>query len=256
MKPDIVVDVGNSRIKWGLCSKNGIEEIASLPLDDPAMWERTLQFWDTTAGHSKRGPLRWAVSGVQPQWRDRLVDWLHQRGHTVLAINDYYQLPIVVQVDSPEKVGIDRLFNAVASRSRALRSHSLIIDAGSAVTVDWVDASSTFRGGAIFPGFNLMTRALNEHTALLPLVQVWHHANPSLPGLSTEAAIKAGVFWAVAGGIKALIRQLAAQARVDRRKVFLTGGDAKLLAPVLDAEVIVWPEMTLEGIRLTAEAQP
>jgi pantothenate kinase type III len=78
--------------------------------------------------------------------------------------------------------------------------------------------------------------------------------------------MQAGVFWAVAGGIKALVRQLASQADtlVDPSNtgpppgppaLFLTGGDARLLAPVMDTSMTLWPEMTLEGIRLSAEAQ-
>jgi pantothenate kinase type III len=69
--------------------------------------------------------------------------------------------------------------------------------------------------------------------------------------------MKAGVFWAVAGGIKALVRLLSAGKGASRhRKVLLTGGDAELLAAVMDPDVTVWPYMTLEGIRLSAEALP
>ncbi len=88
-----------------------------------------------------------------------------------------------------------------------------------------------------------------------------------MPGTDTPAAIEAGVFWAVAGGVKALVRQLAAQARFFTDPYlsgpppqppvqFLTGGDARLLEPVMDTNMTRWPDMTLEGIRLSAEAQP
>jgi pantothenate kinase type III len=98
-----------------------------------------------------------------------------------------------------------------------------------------------------------MAQALHDHTALLPVVTI-DSANPILPGRSTVAAIEAGVFWAVAGGIKALVRQLLARAGEPRdREVFLAGGGAALLAPMMDTDVILWPEMTLEGLRLTAE---
>ena len=103
-----------------------------------------------------------------------------------------------------------------------------------------------------------MAKALHEYTAALPLVEI-DQVNPPLPGNSTAGAIRAGVFWAVAGGIKAVLRQMAARCRAASRHgrydpvVFLTGGDAELLAPVMDSWVIVWPEMTLEGIRIAAE---
>ena len=69
--------------------------------------------------------------------------------------------------------------------------------------------------------------------------------------------MEAGIYWAVAGGIKALIRHLKGRAQDARHSVvFLTGGDAGRLLPVMDSDVIFWPEMTLEGIRLAAEALP
>jgi type III pantothenate kinase len=134
----------------------------------------------------------------------------------------------------------------------------LIVDAGTAVTVDQVDVTGAFLGGVIFPGCRLMATALYEYTAALPLVEI-DQVNPPVPGDSTAGAIRAGVFWAVAGGIKAVLRQMAGRARAsswhgrEDPVVFLTGGDAELLAPVMDSSVIVWPEMTLEGIRIAAE---
>jgi pantothenate kinase type III len=66
-----------------------------------------------------------------------------------------------------------------------------------------------------------------------------------------------GIYWAVAGGIKGILRQLQAKAGAFRKhEVFLTGGDANYLTPVMDLEVELWPTMTLEGVRLAAEALP
>jgi type III pantothenate kinase len=261
MKPDLVVDVGNSRIKWGRCRDGCVADSISLPPDDPAAWQQRVEHWGLGR------PLAWAVSGVHPQRRDRLMEWLRQRGDTVVVVDGWQQLPLQVFLAHPQRAGIDRLLNAVAARSRTPRHVStVIIDAGSAVTVDSLDETGAFRGGAILPGLRLMSQALHEYTALLPLVAV-KETNPPLPGITTEDAIAAGVFWAVAGGIKALVGQLAAHARelADPHHtdlpprplvVFLTGGDAPLLAPVMDADVQLWPTMTLEGIRLTAEALP
>jgi type III pantothenate kinase len=255
MKPDLVADVGNSRIKWGLCADGRVEKMASLPPDDPDGWRARLVKWQVD------GPKRWLVAGVQPATCDCLAEWLRESGHEVSLLGSARQLPLQVALEQPEQVGIDRLLTALAANDRVKRRVSrLIVDAGSAVTVDWVDELGVFRGGAIFPGCHLMAKALHDYTALLPLVKIdW--TNPPLPGESTLAAIKAGVFWAAAGGIKALVRRLAASTRMASRAaafpepptVFLTGGDAKLLAPVLDTDTILWPEMTLEGIRIAAE---
>jgi type III pantothenate kinase len=259
MKPSIVVDVGNTRIKWGLCLDPTPHSVlspqySSLPPDDPAAWQRQLEQWQQT------GPQSWAISGVQPQRRDRLVDWARQRGDAVRVLDDWQCLPLTVRLEHPEWVGIDRLLNAVAVKARLGETPQLqgkpavIVDAGSAVTVDWLDETGAFAGGAIFPGLRLMARALRDYTALLPLIEV-KQSTPRLPGKSTPEAQEAGVFWAAAGGIRALTDQLAARADATPA-LFVTGGDAALLRPALEAGFVLWPDMTLQGIRLTAEAQP
>jgi type III pantothenate kinase len=249
MKVDVVVDVGNTRIKWGRCVEEGVIEGASLAPNDEVGWDRQISVWQLPK------PVSWVVSGVQPANRDRLVQWIGKRGDHVQLIYSHQQLPLVVLVDEPDKVGIDRLLNAVAAKIGATRFDSIIIiDAGSAVTVDLLDNSGAFRGGAIFPGFRLMGQALHEHTALLPAVEA-REPNPALPGKNTKDAIKAGVYWAVAGGVKALVRQLTARTRSHRPpEIYITGGDAGLLLPVLEPTVQYIPQLTLEGIRLTALA--
>lgn len=256
MSPDVVADVGNSLIKWGRCRDGRVTEKVSLPPDDPAAWHSQLAFWGLAS------PAAWAVSGVHPPRRQSLTDWLRQRGHQVLILEHARQLPLRVDVEFPDRVGIDRLLNAVAARALgAPDSRAVIADAGSAVTVDLVDESGTFFGGTIFPGLRLMAQALHTYTALLPLVKV-AQSEPPLPGRSTPEAIAAGVFWAVAGGIRALVEELSAPDGHHAHDVYLTGGDAPLLEPVLrrllatvpNRRVLLAPSLTLEGVRLAAEA--
>jgi type III pantothenate kinase len=247
VKTDAVADVGNSRIKWGRCEPSRLADIVSLPPDDVPAWGRQLEVWGPD------GPHAWVVTGVHPPRRLQLVEWLRGRGETVRVLERAAELPLQVRLEHPDRVGIDRLLNAVAANTRRRQgTPAAVIDAGSAVTVDYVDEAGAFRGGAIFPGLRLMARALNDHTALLPLVEVREPA--PLPGVSTPAAVQAGVFWAVVGGIEAVLRQLRASG--GETDVFLTGGDAGVLRPRLQGEVAVWPEMTLEGIRLSADARP
>jgi type III pantothenate kinase len=249
MKPALVVDVGNSRIKWGRCQDGQIIDSVSLAADDPKAWQEQLGLWNIP------GTVSWVLAGVHPQRRDRLAEWLRQRGDRVQILDDWQQLSLRVRVERPVWVGIDRLLNAVAA-SRRVRPGvpAVLVDAGSAVTVDWLDESGAFAGGAIFPGLRLMAQALHDYTALLPLVQVKQPA-PPLPATSTPAAMEAGIFWAVAGGIQALIARLSSRA-AEPAEVFLTGGDGLLLATVMHPDVRTWPNMTLEGIRIAAETMP
>jgi type III pantothenate kinase len=255
MKPGIVVDIGNTRMKWGRCSEDRVTESVSLPLDHPAAWEGQVKRWNL------ENSLSWAIAGVHPERGIQFTAWVEQRGDPVTVLEYWKGFPIKIAVQEADRVGIDRVLNAVAAKSRVQREISIfIVDAGSAVTVDWVDEKGTFRGGSIFPGIQLMAKALHEYTAALPLLTIKavpSLANPILPGTSTVTAMEAGIFWAVAGGIKALLRQLISRAKASRHCViFLTGGDAHYLAGVMDPTVQIWPEMTLEGIRLAAEVLP
>jgi type III pantothenate kinase len=248
MKPDVVVDVGNTRIKWGRCSAAGVTEVVSLPPDDAPAWDAQLAAWrltETTA---------WALAGVHPARQDRFLEWLEQRRQRVFVLTSHNQLPMRIRLAEPERVGIDRLLNAVAAGSRALHG-ALIVDVGSAVTIDLVE-ERIFLGGVIFPGLRLMAKALHDYTALLPLVDL-PEARPSALGVSTTTAIQAGIYYAVLGAINYYVDN--SEVWYDKYAVFLTGGDAPLFRDhMIEREVPTefWPEMTLEGIRIAAEAQP
>jgi type III pantothenate kinase len=250
MRPGVVADVGNSRIKWGRCGADSIRETCSLPPDDPSSWEQQRQSWRLTED------CQWVVTGVHPPRREQFIAWLHQRGQRVWKLDKPEDLTLRVLVARPDQVGVDRLLDAVAANSRRSPGvPAVIIDAGSAVTVDLVDTSGAFAGGAIVPGLRLMAQALHDHTALLPLVEppsTVDGAGPPLPGTSTISAIEVGIFWAVVGGIEALLREYRRHCG-SAVQVFLTGGDGPVLHPFLP-DACLWTEMTLEGVRLGAEA--
>jgi type III pantothenate kinase len=240
MTPRLVADVGNMRIKWGQCRPDRMR-IAAVPPDDPVKWAEQLREWAID------GPAEWAIAGVHPTRRDYLAAWLRENGATVRIIADFRDLPIRVDVAAPEKVGIDRLLNAVAVVARVPpKTPAIVIDAGSAVTVDLVDATGTFRGGSIFPGLRLMAQALHHFTAQLPLVEAFE--THDMPGRDTAAAIRAGIYHAVCGGIDRLVEQIAEPGA----RIFLAGGSLELAAGLHCRAEIVGPELTLEGIRRTA----
>jgi type III pantothenate kinase len=276
MNAHLVADVGNSRIKWGLCALLGRPEVVcTVSLgDDAAEWDAQLAKWAKVFGLDARGgSLAWAVAGVHPERCGRLRDWVVSRRDRAVMIDRYEMLPLTVGVDEPGRVGLDRLLNAVAARNELPPgAPAVLVDAGSAVTVDWLDEEHVFRGGAIFPGVRLMAKALHDRTALLPEVQVGP-APPPLPGRSTVPAIQAGVFGAVIGGVERIARRLASASREPH--VFLTGGDAEWIVQALVggpaprimpandpppwmAEFTrrLWPEQTLQGVLLSAAALP
>jgi len=251
----LVADIGNTRIKWGLCDDSGIARSASLP-DDSDAWREQIARWRL------QGPQSWVLASVQPTRCERLANFLRSRSDTVRVLQGYQQLPLILKLESPSQVGIDRLLNALAAKAQVIPgTPAIIVDAGTAVTVDLLDDEGAFVGGSIFPGLQLMAEALHDHTALLPLVDL-ESAVPLVPAGTTDTAIAAGVHWAVAGGISALVRAISLTVPCLERRipVFLTGGDAsKIQFDLLDHDLFqydVRPTMTLEGIRIAALALP
>ncbi len=243
MEPQVVVDVGNTQMKWGRCAMEGVTHVVRLASNDPEAWDRQRDVWDLPSRST------WVVSGVHPKNRDRFSTWLDQQGEQVRVLRDPEEIPIRTHLEHPEYVGIDRLLDAVAANARRRpKTPAAMIDAGSAVTVDFLDGEGVFAGGAIFPGFGLMAKSLNDYTALLPLVKV--ETPPSNIGTDTLMAMRVGIFWTIVGGIERLLRLYRHQQETDI-DVFLTGGDGQLLATRLDEQFQLWPEMTLEGIRLS-----
>jgi type III pantothenate kinase len=248
VKPDLVADVGNSRVKWGVVAPDGrsVAAVLSLP-DDPDVWREALSSLALR-------PRSCVLASVRPQRSERLAAWLEAEGLTVRLLHKPDDLPLKTNVVEPRHVGIDRLLNGVAALRRLKPGEPAILaDAGSAVTVDWLDESHIYRGGTIFPGLRLMAEALHNYTALLPLVKIAHPV-PEVPAPDTILAMEAGIFHAVVGGIECIARLLAERASVPPR-LFVTGGDGPLLASALSFPTppLLWPEMTLEGILYSAE---
>lgn len=251
MTPDVVVDVGNTRIKWGRAAGDAVARVASLP-EDEAAWEAQADAWGL------RPPLSWALASVRPARCDRLRDWLESRGDRVTRLTAAAQLPLSVGLAEPDKAGIDRLLNAIAARRRLPPgTPAVLIDAGSAVTIDWLDEAHVFRGGLIAPGLDLMAKALNSYTALLPVVEVTVPI-PELPAGRTTTAMQAGIFHSVAGCVRSAVRLYSDRASVPP-VVFFTGGQARTLLDGMGDEARGWhwwPEQTLVGILDSVRGAP
>jgi type III pantothenate kinase len=250
----IAVDVGNSRAKWGLFFAGKLTDTASLPLDDPAAYDQQWRAWMATSSSRlapHASPLTWSIASVNPDGTRPLIDWLRDGGFEPLDLDDPARLPLRVELDRPEAVGIDRLLDAVAVNARRQPGRpAIIVDAGSAITVDAVSADGAFLGGAIAVGLGLAARALHECTYWLPLVNVTAPAAPL--GRSTPDAMHSGLFWGAVGAVRELVRQLASSLG-GSPELFLTGGDAVLIAPHVDPAAHLAPDLTLHGIYLATQ---
>ncbi len=160
-------------------------------------------------------------------------------------------LPLPLRVDVPERVGIDRVCAAAAARAARPGSPVVVVDCGTATTVDLVSAAGEFLGGAILPGPTLLARALAEGTSRLPEVAALDTAPPPpLPGRSTQQAIAAGIGWGMRGAVARLVSEARA-ALGGPADVVLTGGSAGIVRDALPG-AIEMPDLVLAGIALAA----
>jgi type III pantothenate kinase len=251
--PLVAVDVGNSRSKLAL-----FERLDEQPLPVPS---RTLVVPHDRAALDEiaqwLAPLAvdtvtWPIGSVARDPAAQLVHWLRQRGSSRIVLLASCDLPLAVSLPRPDMVGIDRLLNAVAAnRLRAPDRPAIIVDLGTAITVDLISAEGAFMGGTIFPGIGTSARAMHEFTDLLPLVDMQAlSAAPPVLGMATVEALTAGLYWGAIGAARELIARLTALAPVAPH-VWLTGGAASSVAGPLADIGKLYPHLTLAGIALS-----
>ena len=184
-----------------------------------------------------------AAASVAPWAAERLktlrIDYVN-------AANCRY--PIDFSLVDAVTLGADRVANAVAA-AEYYPLPALVVDCGSAITFELVDARRRFLGGAILPGRALMRKALNTGTAQLPEVPL-AGAVPEHPGRNTAEAIRLGVDGGALGMVREVCRRLSSG--LELGSVVLTGGDAGFFAPHFPDWSVAAPEFTLQGIRLAS----
>jgi type III pantothenate kinase len=188
-----------------------------------------------------------AVASVNPGAEEILCDWLKKRCDiTPLKVGTDIPVNIPILIENPEKVGVDRLLNAIAVFQR-MRTGAIVVDFGTAITFDVVSDKGEYLGGVIAPGIETSAHALNTRTAFLPRVAI----NKPLHALgkNTEEAIRSGVYWGTVGMIERILKELFNDLGYEP-KVIATGGDAELIGADVPLISDIIPHLTLEGIRI------
>ena len=258
----LVADVGISRIKLGVIADHG--DGTRLPviikrhdLESRSFRPDTLEQWLHGAAP---GPALILVASVHDAAAARLeaaIAALSVTQHRPLRQRriSHADMPLVVSVAEPHRVGIDRLAGAAAARLvKPADRPAIIVDCGTAATVNLVSAGGEFLGGAILPGPALMTKALAEGTSRLPEVAALEQGIvPAMPGRSTQEAIAAGVGWGMRGAVARLVEE-AKKAFGDGPvpELILTGGWRGAVREAIPGAIDV-PDLVLCGIALAAD---
>ncbi|MEM6458504.1 MAG: type III pantothenate kinase [Planctomycetota bacterium] len=242
----LAVSVGNTRTRIGGFVDGRLAETATF------VNERNGKITDAIdhayAPLRERESAAVLLSSVNPSVAEEVAAALAAHlGHEVLRVERDVPIPIGRQLDPEAMVGEDRLLNAAAAYG-VLKQAAVVVDAGTAITVDFVDGAGTFHGGAIAPGGQLMMDSLNQRTAALPEVEFGRPDGAI--GHNTHAAMRAGAYYGLRGLVRELVERMAEELG-QFPMVVATGGDGALLFK--DDEMIdrVVPDLTLMGLELT-----
>jgi type III pantothenate kinase len=244
----LLFDIGNTHTHLGLANGRRVVKQTNLPT---AAW-----LGATAEGLVKQftGAARIggaAVCSVVPRVTPRV-----QRAVRRLWKLDTLELTpatltlIGIDYPRPDSIGPDRLANAVAAFQR-FGAPVVVVDFGTAVTFDVVDARGKYVGGIIAPGLAAMTDYLHEKTALLPKIRI--REVDTVIGRNTAEAMLIGAVHGYRGLVRELIAELKRALRVKNLPVVATGGYAALMAAKLPEITAVAPDLTLEGLRLVWE---
>jgi type III pantothenate kinase len=245
----VAINVGNTRTHIGQFTGGELAQSKRIVnADMGAIVETVADYWKSIAGEPNASMLLASVNdGVADRVSSAIEDQLTIE---VYRVGDDVPVPIGQQLDPETLTGVDRLLNASAAFDR-VKQACVVVDAGTAVTIDFVDGEGTFHGGAIAPGATMQLHAMHQHTAALP--DLAFRAPDAEPfGRNTAQAMLQGVFHGIRGMVQRLVEQYA-EAYGAFPMVIATGGDAPVLFEKDELVNRIVPDLTLIGIAVAAK---
>jgi type III pantothenate kinase len=246
----VALNVGNTNTSLGIVRGGDVASARTAPTRDNMTAERLEAALDALLDEdgAALGDVEAIVlASVVPAVSAALAELTAVRGIRLIVANDT-TIPIPVRVDQPAAVGDDRLVNAFAAGALYGRP-AIVVDLGTATTLDVVAPDGAFLGGAIAPGLGLGLEALTERTAQLPRValEMPQHAI----GTNTVSAMQSGAVLGYFGLVKELVRRITAELGPPKPKVVLTGGLSTLpWAQSIPSVDVIDPLLTLRGLAL------
>jgi len=242
---NLVIDIGNTNIKLAVFNQHQMLDMARHEDIDAAVIDSILQ------KHNISKAIISSVKKTSPAWQDELrakTKLLNFNAEMVTGIiNNHYR--------TPHTLGADRLAAVIGAHSLFKGKNNLVIDGGTCITYDMIDAGGNYFGGSISPGLNMRYNALNHYTAVLPLLNADAGFNSNY-GDDTPTAIKSGVQNGIKFELTGFIESYAATHKDIN--IVLTGGDNvffdtllknSIFAPYIKKE----PYLVLKGLNAAIE---
>lgn len=247
---EFLVDIGNGRIKWGMFAEEVLNALGNEPRPTQEFETFATQHWLPVVP----APLHVWVSNVAgPRIFKALQSWVQQHWQVETrlvesaaagwgVVNSYYE---------PRRLGTDRWCKLVAAR-RGLTQATYVVDCGTAMTLDVLDAAGSHLGGLILPGIGLMRRSLQDKTQGVRVrSRPVRRTEQFLLARETTGAVVGGTLYAAVAVIDRVAQDIESELRVPLKRL-VTGGDASLVMPLLQAGFELRPHLVLEGISIIA----
>jgi type III pantothenate kinase len=252
----ILVDVGNTNTVFGV--QRGKELIEAFRLSSDH--ERTADEYGALVlplfqrqGLDPLDAEAVVISSVVPPLHATLERLARKFfGKPPLWIEPGVRTGMPIRYDNPAEVGADRIVNAVAAYEKFGKTHGaplpmVVVDFGTATTLDAVSAKGEYLGGAICPGVTISADALFQRAARLPRIDVRKPSN--VIGRTTVMAMESGLFYGYVGMVEGLVRRMNAELG-GNAKCVATGGLAAVIAPETQLIDAVDIDLTLHGLRI------
>lgn len=230
---NLCIDIGNTRIKIGVFDKGQmIHHDAFHTMSDDEV-EKLIDTYKIDSAISSS--TRKTVSAFEKRVRTRigLTRLTHK---TAIPINNKYH--------TPKTLGKDRLAVVIGCTKVYPKKNCLVIDAGTCITYDVIDAQGNYHGGNISPGLRMRAEAMDILTSSLPLVEPVH--NKDFIGKSTVSAMQNGIVYGTLLEMQSFIAMI--KENFGEINVIITGGDAPFFEDLLNSKIFVHSFLVLEGL--------
>lgn len=241
---ELLVDIGNSRMKWATQS-DVISSMETVSLADAAFLDVIEQRWLTL-----EPPKKIVVSSVShSEIENILSDWMlaHWAITPLLIDSKASQLGVTNNYKNPSQLGSDR-WAALITAHQNYAGECCVIDCGTAMTIDGINRHGQHLGGIIFPGLDMVRKSLCEGTQRIQL-----ESTGSINHLakSTTEAVLAGSIYGLAGAIERIVYEFTATMETSPQ-LLMTGGNAAMLKPYLNVHCVEVPDLVIQGLALLA----
>jgi len=231
---NLVIDQGNSKIKYGIFADDVMEQMVSKEVFN---CEEILNL------ATNQGVENIIYSSVAQTLSHNDKGRMEQEFY-FLELTHQLKLPITNAYETPSTLGLDRLAAVVGAYSLFPKQNCLIVDAGTCMTLEILTDDGVYLGGNISPGVRMRLQSMHQFTARLPLVNIgqWNENW----GISTETALQNGGLLGACLEIEGLEKRL--RQKWPQLKCLITGGDAELLANQLECKIFVYTNLVLIGL--------